>query len=338
MSASISPGYVFGSTETVTSAKLATLVSGATIANITGSEIASDAAIANSKLNLASISQAIAMTGGLTLSSVGLVMSAQEILEAKGADVASATTTTIWVSDGNFIHITGTTTITGFGTAAQAGQVSTCVFDGILTLTHNSTSLILPTGANITTAAGDTITVRAETTANARVIAYIRKDGTALVGANASTAMAGSIIQVVNTQTGAVATGTTVMPYDDTIPQITEGDQYMTLAITPNNTNNKLKIDVVFFASVSAGGTNQAALFQDATAGALAAGTIEPNVNLPGCIHFTHYMAAGTTSATTFRVRGGVSSAGTMTFNGKAAGRLMGGVMASSITISEIKV
>ncbi len=52
------------------------------------------------------------------------------------------------------------------------------------------------------------------------------------------------LVQVVNTETGAVATGTTVMPADNTIPQNTEGDEYMTLAITPTNTNNKLLIEV----------------------------------------------------------------------------------------------
>jgi hypothetical protein len=47
------------------------------------------------------------------------------------------------------------------------------------------------------------------------------------------TAKGNRLLQVVNTTTGAVATGTTVMPFDDTIPQSGEGDQYMSLAITP---------------------------------------------------------------------------------------------------------
>ncbi len=49
-----------------------------------------------------------------------------------------------------------------------------------------------------------------------------------------------TVVQVVNTQDGAVATGTTVLPWDDTIPQNTEGDQYMSLSITPTNASNKL--------------------------------------------------------------------------------------------------
>ena len=56
---------------------------------------------------------------------------------------------------------------------------------------------------------------------------------------------AGSTVQVVNVMDSALATGTTVMVYDDTIPQNTEGDEYMTLAIIPTNSSNKLLIEVV---------------------------------------------------------------------------------------------
>ena len=56
----------------------------------------------------------------------------------------------------------------------------------------------------------------------------------------------GKIIQVVNTQDGAVATSTITIPMDDTTPQNTEDDEYMTLTITPNSTSNKLLIEVVF--------------------------------------------------------------------------------------------
>lgn len=150
----------------------------------------------------------------------------------------------------------------------------------------------------------------------------------------------GAVVQVANSMTGAVATGTTTIPYDDTIPQITEGDQYMSLAITPKSTTNKLKIDVVVEVAHSVSSAIMiVALFQDATAGALAAmvSTQAGNINQPQSFKFTHYMTAGTTSATTFTVRAGSSAAGTTTFNGSNAGRTLGGVMASSITITEIK-
>jgi hypothetical protein len=68
---------------------------------------------------------------------------------------------------GDYITISGTTTITSFGTIA-AGIERTLVFSGALILTHNATSLILPTGANITTVAGDVFTFRSEGSGNWR--------------------------------------------------------------------------------------------------------------------------------------------------------------------------
>jgi len=150
----------------------------------------------------------------------------------------------------------------------------------------------------------------------------------------------GGVVQVVNTQTGAAATGTTIMPLDDTIPQKTEGDEYMTLAITPTSATNKLRIDVVGFWSASIAAYITIGLFQDSANDALAATTaINGNTTFGGLtIALTYYMTAGTTSATTFKVRAGPSGVLTVTFNGRNGARHLGGVPASSITITEIKV
>lgn len=152
---------------------------------------------------------------------------------------------------------------------------------------------------------------------------------------------AGAVVQTVNTKTGAVATGTTVIPFDDTIPQITEGTEFMTLAITPRSATNILVINVVAHLSNSFSGINDlsAALFQDATANALAA----TNQTMAGTLFvgnfkMTHTMTAGTASSTTFRVRGGAAQAGTTTFNGQSGARKFGGVFQSSIVITEYKV
>ncbi len=147
----------------------------------------------------------------------------------------------------------------------------------------------------------------------------------------------GQIAQVVNTQTGAVATGTTVMVLDDTIPQNTEGDEYMTLAITPGNTANLLIIDVTAQLAVSSAPNNMMmALFQDSTADALAAvRESSGQTNKGKTLVLRHFMTAGTTSSTTFRMRAG-GTGGTVSFNGESGARILGGVLASSITITEI--
>lgn len=148
----------------------------------------------------------------------------------------------------------------------------------------------------------------------------------------------GYTIQTVNTQTGAVATGSTTVPFDDTIPQKTEGDQYMSLTITPTNAANKLKIDVVVVGSDSGGGQLTAMLFQDDASDALAATSVYDDTgNYFSLITFTHYMTAATTSATTFKVRAGSNSTGTFTFNGIGSARKYGGVAASSITGTELQ-
>ena len=73
---------------------------------------------------------------------------------SQGSDIASAGTTDIGAATGQYVKVTGTTTITALGTV-NAGTTRWVEFTGALTLTHNATSLKLPGSANITTAAGD---------------------------------------------------------------------------------------------------------------------------------------------------------------------------------------
>jgi uncharacterized cupin superfamily protein len=156
--------------------------------------------------------------------------------------------------------------------------------------------------------------------------------------ANPSFSNSGKVVQVVNTQSGAVSTTATVLPSDDTIPQITEGAEFMTRTITPTSATNILRIDVVIYVSHSADTICTAALFQDAIADALAAGfeyTGTAQANLPQVLTFTHFMTSGTTSAITFRVRAGGSDPGTLTVNGRSTLRLYGGITLSSITVTE---
>lgn len=98
---------------------------------------------------------------------------------AKSTNIASATTTNLATLTWNFAHVTGTTTITSFGTVTAWTQI-TLVFDGVLTLTHNATSLILPTGANITTVAGDSAIFESEWSGNWKCVSYVRQDGSPL--------------------------------------------------------------------------------------------------------------------------------------------------------------
>ena len=99
---------------------------------------------------------------------------------SKGADVASATVLLL-IKDGNSADVTGTTTITSFQSIG-IGSFITLQFDAILTLTHDATDLILPGGANITTAAGDHFTFIEYASGDYRCIAYALASGEAIVG------------------------------------------------------------------------------------------------------------------------------------------------------------
>lgn len=106
--------------------------------------------------------------------------------EAQGANIASAGTTNIGAATGNYVNITGTTNITAFDTV-QAGIRRILNFNGILTLTYNATSLILPTSANIVTAAGDIATFVSLGSGNWVCVDYQRRDGSSLVGSASTT-------------------------------------------------------------------------------------------------------------------------------------------------------
>jgi hypothetical protein len=145
-------------------------------------------------------------------------------------------------------------------------------------------------------------------------------------------------IQMVYTQTGAFATGSTVIPFDNTIPQNTEGDQYMTLSITPTSSSSKLRITACFNGSGNGVNNMTMALFQDSTASALSTTTSKQNAgSFPIQLIMDFVMTAGTTSSTTFKIRVGAGAAvnTTTSFNGRAGARIFGGVYGSFLIIQE---
>lgn len=181
----------------------------------------------------------------------------------------------------------------------------------------------------------------------------------------------GKIAQVAIFETGALATGSGLFTVSNAVPVNTDGNQFMAVTMTPTNPASTLMIDV--FANVSSsGGGNAAALFQDGIPGALAAQFVSMGAGAMGCLAFRHKMIAGGVSVagfkarplmpliaragmarsfgvghrfkvaggsggpTTFKVRCGGTAAGTTTFNGIAGSRVFGGVMPSSITVTEI--
>lgn len=155
---------------------------------------------------------------------------------------------------------------------------------------------------------------------------------------NANIPLPGKPVQEVVNFSGSVATGTTLIPADDTIPQITEGNEYLTQAVTPSSAANILEIEAQLQLASSANNQHMiAALFQDATASALAAaadGAADSGYEI--LMRIYHRMLAATTSSTTLRARAGGSAAGTTTLNGVGGSRRYGGVENSFLRVKEI--
>ena len=172
-------------------------------------------------------------------------------------------------------------------------------------------------------------------------------DGQVLTSAGAGqpcafeTLTTGKVVQVVNFQSAAVATGTTAISRDTSTPQISEGVEYMTLAVTPTNASNKLYVEVTMFLGGDWNLVMTALLFNTTyhdTNALAAASVIVADEDHEHVLNFSYYVTAGTTSATTFRVRGGQLGSATTTFNGRAEAVEHGSAIKSSITITEIAV
>jgi hypothetical protein len=132
-------------------------------------------------------------------------------------------------------------------------------------------------------------------------------------------------------------TSSTVIPDDNTVPQISEGEQVMSVTHTPKKDTNKLRIDVVVTGFTNAADRLvTAALFRDSINAAIRAGVSGISSMVTGSgkftLAFSHYItAAGTTSAIVFTVRIGLNASGTVHAGGIYAGRA-----ANSIIVTEI--
>lgn len=103
---------------------------------------------------------------------------AARIGAAPAATLASAATVDIGASHATQILITGTDSISSFG--GRPLQWRMVAFDDVLSLVHNATSLVLPTGADIETEAGDAAIFVSDSGGNWRCLSYSRASGVAL--------------------------------------------------------------------------------------------------------------------------------------------------------------
>lgn len=246
-------------------------------------------------------------------------------------------------------------------TAALAGRIYIWAIDnaGTVELALSRTadifqeSNLVSTTAEGGAGAADSATVMYSTTARAnlacRCLGYIDITTGATAGEwdNAPTKVqimgpgvkrTGEIVQVQHTVVTGVVSGTTVLPQDDTIPQITEGFEVITCAITPSSAANNLLIMANINITHYVAETKAAyALFKDADANALAAVSVGVQFT-PNPVPLVHKVVAGGIAQITYRIRTGPPAAGTTYVNTvfSTTGRAYGGVAATTLTIQEI--
>lgn len=158
----------------------------------------------------------------------------------------------------------------------------------------------------------------------------------------------GQPARVYGRRSSAVATGATVLPIDDTIPQNTEGVSFMSATdplaglATLSSPCNLLHVTVE--AELASSNTDTAiagAIFlnSDANAAAVALAARPATANV-GCHLTLDYIGpnvdASVVQVSTVTFRAGTASAGTTTFNGSAGVRRFGGKMSSQMICQEI--
>lgn len=247
-----------------------------------------------------------------------------------------------------------TAEVSGATLTAYLNTVEPPIADNIAIVENatDTTKRIKFNASGLTTATTRTITMPdsdvnlGQATTTTRGLAEIATDAEILAGTNDTNIITPKglrdnntrILQRVSVFDGEFVSGSTIMPLDDTIPQNTEGDEYMTLAITPKRSDSSLKIEVLFYCGAQTADTDLTiALFQDSVANALAATSELLRNGSIITLSLSFIKTSGSTSAQTYKLRAGPSagSGTTLNFNGAAGARLLGGVAASNIIITE---
>jgi hypothetical protein len=375
----------------------------------------------------------------------GLAAIVKRAIGSQGSAIASAATTAIGAAGtALYTTVTGATSITSFGSVG-AGTLRIVEFTGVLTLTHNATSLKLPGSANITTAAGDIGFFLSLGSGNWKCLHYSKADGSAVANfsgtltstdpgstggpdfvadrnsaspasndilgsfvmrGRSSTAAArnyarlrgviidplsgsedgqtiisamvnGSEIDVskigpgvqigspaggdkglgtINLATSLYLNGGLVhlrlqkalvstavydstasnIPFDDSLPQNTEGKQLFSLSFVPLSASSTIRIHGIVHAGVNSTADCKIAGFNSAI-GTSAIFASEATITSAGMISmsFFHEEAALNTSSRTYSMRYGPAAGETMQINGVGGGRKLGGALTSYMVVEE---
>ena len=148
----------------------------------------------------------------------------------------------------------------------------------------------------------------------------------------------GSIVQTVYGEYTANTDLTAVIPWDDTIPQNTEGTEIISISITPRFVTSKILLNVQGQGAISDVNAIISAIFRDSVVDAIAATMTDViTAGWSNNVVFTYQDSPATTSATTYKLRVGPGNAATLRMNGYTTTRELGGVMRTTMVAQEIK-
>lgn len=266
--------------------------------------------------------------------------------------------TSITISSGSTLGATSAKPfrlwLVGFNDAGtfRLGVIKCALTDGVYGLQDNALeSSTAEGGAGAADSAGVIYTGTGVTTKAMRVLGYLEYTLTTAGTWDAAPSLVsiyshgdrlpGETVQVRRVEDGALdAGGATTIPLDNTIPQNTEGVAWPTeCTITPRSAVNRLRVVSQLNVENTANNNVGVAMFRDSGADAIA--TIQFNNNQSGArmpFGLTKTVLAGSTSATTFKLRAGGNTAGTTRFNSAGGGALYGGTLASFIEVTEVMV
>ena len=117
----------------------------------------------------------VADTGIFIIYQDGAWLDCNSLIGTAEESIAAAAICDIGAAGSLCLQVTGVTAIGGFGAATH--KLRFLRFAGSLTLTHNATSLILPSGADLVTATGDTALFTSDADGNWRCRQYSRASG-----------------------------------------------------------------------------------------------------------------------------------------------------------------
>lgn len=269
-----------------------------------------------------------ATLGTLFVDGAGRANDAPNVVDAEayigsrvGTDIADSAAPTL-PTDGNYFEALGTTTRTSYVVGPNRSWIEKTV--GARTYTASS-SIITEDTNDVIATAGQVLFF--QSTATNVVTVTNAPGGTSRILAQPP---------VITTRSTTFTTSTTI-PFDDTIPQNTEGGEVFTATIVPKNAANMLEITIDAWGSAATSSqTITGAIFRDATVSAIAAQGLTQlfTGNAPDGFQMRAYIVAGSVSSTEFKFHIGANS-GAAYVNGNTAASKYSTASISSITIKE---